>query len=281
MFLRLFLRIKSVFDRLQRYRRQRNGNMTTDPTDTPQILKVAEGLYVRQEVDNIGWIDMGEYAIVVDALEQPHLEKEVFAAIVETLGDKPVRYVLNTHTHYDHVALNAAFKRRWGAEIVNQRTSEIPAEGRIFAGSRQVQMLHMPGCHTREDCCVWCPDDKVLFVGDIFGWGLIPLTRTLRAESAKVLEDTYARLIALDASTVVPGHGPLCTTAELRRWVEYFHWLGAEIAAACQAGKKDRQIIAEISPPEDMTGWWRLEQWKHKDSVTKMLRAVRRGMLAS
>ena len=87
--------------------------MTADPMETPTIVTVAEGFCVRQAVDVIAWIDLGDGVLVVDALEQAHLEQEVFAAITETLGDKPVKYVLNTHPHGDHVALNAAFERRF------------------------------------------------------------------------------------------------------------------------------------------------------------------------
>ena len=252
--------------------------MATDPAETAKIVTVADGFYVRQAIDNTAWIDMGDYAIVVDALEQPELEEEVFAAIASTLGDKTVRYVLNTHTHYDHVALNAAFQRRMGAEIINQQTTPIGSEGRWFEGSRRrALMLGMPGCHTDEDCVVWLADDKVLFTGDIFGWGLIPLCVNLRAESAKLLLDTYNRLIEFEADVVVPGHGPVCTTAELRRWVEYFQWLGQQVRQACDAGKSDRWIKRQIAAPEDMRTWWRLLEWKHEDSLNKVIKAVRRG----
>jgi len=252
----------------------------TDPADVPKIVTVAEGFYVRQEVDNIAWIDLGEFALAVDALEQAHLEGEVFEAIRSTIGDKPVRYLLNTHTHYDHTALNAAFQRRCGTEIVNRRTAKIPPDGRWFEGSRRrVQMLPMPGCHTSEDCVVWVPDDEALFVGDIFGWGLIPLSASLGAATARHLVDTYERLIGFDAATVIPGHGPLCTTAELKRWVEYFHWLIEQASAACAAGESDSQAAGRIAPPEDMKTWWRFLQWKHDDSLGKVLRAVRSGAL--
>ena len=134
--------------------------MTTDSAETPQIIKVADGFYVRQAVDNMAWIDMGDHAIVVDALEQRHLEGEVMDAIEQTFGGKPVRFVLNTHTHYDHVALNDAFHHRFGAEIINQQTCRIGPDGRWFDGKRRLQMLATPGCHTSEDCCVWCPQTR-------------------------------------------------------------------------------------------------------------------------
>ena len=245
--------------------------MKADPTDTPKVVTVAEGLWVRVAVDNIAWIDLGEFAIVIDALEQAHLADEVFAAIAEALGDKPIRYLLNTHIHYDHIALNSAFKKRFGTEIVDSATGRLGPDGRWFAGSlRRVQMLHTPGCHTAEDCIVWVPQDKALFVGDIFGWGLIPLSGPLTGRSLKLLEDTYTRLIDFDAATVVPGHGPLCTTAELKRQLSYHHWL---IDQARQAGD------AEIAPPPDMHDWWRFLDWKHQDSAAKVTAAVRSGRL--
>jgi glyoxylase-like metal-dependent hydrolase (beta-lactamase superfamily II) len=239
---------------------------------------VGDGFYVRQAVDNIAWIDLGDCGLVVDALEQPELEGEVFRAIASTLGEKPVRYLLNTHTHYDHVALNRAFQRRWGTEIVNQSTSRIGRDGRWFQGPRRkVQMLPMPGCHTDEDCVVWVPEDRALFVGDIFGWGLIPLSAGLNARTARLLVDTHQRLIAFDAAVVIPGHGPVCSTAELRRWVEYFRWLHEQVSRACQAGKSDSQIAREVAPPADMQTWWRFLLWKHEDSLGKVIQAVRGG----
>lgn len=250
---------------------------SADPMDHPSIVALAEGLHVRQAVDNIGWIDLGDGLLVVDALEQPELEGEVLAAIRQTAGEKRVRYVLNTHLHYDHVALNAAFQQRFGATIVNARTTHLAPDGLWLEGpARRVQVLPMGGCHTDEDCVAWSPADRALFVGDIFGWGLIPSAGLDRAQAAR-LEATYCRLIGLDAAAVIPGHGPVCSTAELRRWLEYFRWLCREVSAACASQRNDRKVLAQIPPPQDMKGWWRFVQWKHQDSLGKVLQAVRSG----
>ena len=209
--------------------------MTTDPAEIPKIIKLAEGFYVRQEIDNIAWIDLGGYAVVVDALEVKETEKEVFEAISDTIGTTPVKYLFNTHTHYDHVVLNEAFKQRYGTEIIYQDGS-IPAEGKWFEGSkRKCLFLPLPGCHTQEDCIVWFPNEKVLFTGDIFGWGLIPLTRSLRKDTSQLLIDTYNRMIDFGAEAIVPGHGPLISNSELLRWVEYFGWLKNQVSKLCNA----------------------------------------------
>lgn len=252
----------------------------TEPGDVPKIVKVADGFHVRQEIDNIAWIDMGGFAIVIDTLEHREKEGEVFDAIESTMAETPVRYVLNTHTHYDHVGLNAAFQRRCSAEIINQQTAPMGPDGRWFEGTaRRALMLPMGGCHTNQDCIIHLPDDNALFTGDLFGWGLIPLMTALQSDSAAHLVDTYQRLIAYDAATVIPGHGPLCTTAELVRWVEYFAWLREETSRAVAEGLTDAEITRQLAAPEDMHTWWRFLMWKHEDSLGKVLAAVRAGRL--
>jgi len=253
--------------------------MSDLPPEVAKILTIDGGFHVRQAVDNMAWIDMGEWALVVDALEQPELEDEVFDAILATLGDRPVRYLLNTHTHRDHTALNDAFARR-GVEIVNARRCEIPPDGRTFEGARRsALMIPMGGCHTAEDCVIRIPQDRVLFVGDLFGWGLIPCGRLDRKMVTRLVT-TYERLIQFDdASVVIPGHGPLCTTGELKRWVDYFQWLLEEVPRACRAGGSEKDIAARVPPPADMSGWWRFLDWKHADSVAKVAEAVRAGRL--
>ncbi len=252
----------------------------TNDAETPKIIEVADGLCVRQEIDNITWIDMGDYGIVVDALEKPDARDEVFAAVRRALAGKPLRYVLNTHTHYDHVVLNDDFRREFGAEIINHQTAPVGDEGRWFKSTRRsLHWLHMPGCHTDEDCVAWIPEDRVLLVGDIFGWGLIPLIVNLRADTAGRLLETYQRLIDLDPAVMIPGHGPLGDKATLQRWVEYFHWLRCRCEELVAAGLDNEQIVAKIAPPQDMTGWWRFEAWKHADSVSKMIKPIRKGWL--
>lgn len=250
-------------------------------TDRPKILCPAPGCFVRQEVDNIGWVELGDQVLVVDALERPELEREVLAAIESTTAGKPVRVVVNTHSHHDHVALNEVFRRRFGAQVVSSQTHVIPAEGLVWTGGgRRVEVRSASGCHTEEDLVVWLPAERVLFVGDIFGWGLIPWDRVLDRERLAGIIATYNRLAALEPDTVVPGHGPLCTAAELRRWVKYVTDLVEEVRRLChEKGGAGPVDTSSLEPPEDMRGWWRFLKWKHADSVAKVVHAVTRGRL--
>lgn len=228
----------------------------------------------------MGWADMGGFTLVVDTLEQPSSRDEVLAGLEETCGDQPVQVVVNTHTHPDHVALNPVFKRM-GAEIVNLRTCEIPDAGRTVSGpARSAHILPMTGTHTREDCVVWLPGDGVLFVGDLFGWGLLPPNTNLREGLMERVFQVYDQLIAFDARHVVPGHGPLCSTAELRRCRAYFVWLIEQSKARlANGGVASTGAGASIPPPDDLAGWWRFRQWKHQDSTRKISKAVAKGWI--
>ncbi|MBS3734580.1 MAG: MBL fold metallo-hydrolase [Phycisphaerae bacterium] len=256
--------------------------MPDTAAETPKIITVADGLGVRQEVDNCTWIDLGGYAVVVDALEHRHKAADVIAAVRDGLGEVPVRYVINTHTHYDHVALNPDFQEQFGAEIVNHSTRDIPPEGLTFRGSRRpAQMIPAGGCHTDGDCVVWVPSDRTLLTGDLFGWGVLPLTQPLRPELAQHLEATYEWLIAFEPETVIPGHGPLATGEHLARWLAYFRSLVEHISEACRCDQTDKEILASTAPPADMRHWWRFADWKHDRNVRVVLRAVRRGGLGA
>jgi cyclase len=255
--------------------------MTDYEAETPKIIPLAEGFFVRQEIDNIGWVDLGEGVLVVDALEQHSLRDEIFSLIKRTSGGKPVVRVLNTHSHYDHVALNEDFQREFGADIVSMQTADIPAAGlEVGSAERPAAMIPMTGCHTQEDCIVWLAADRILFVGDIFGWGLIPWDRPLDAEKLEHIRCCYRQLIDYGADTVVPGHGPLCGNDELQRWLDYVDWLVDRVIAARAEGLTLDQVRdGRIEPPEDMRDWWRFLKWKHLDSVKKISQAVYRDRL--
>ena len=255
--------------------------MKNDPADNPQITAIADGVWVRVEVDTLAWIDLGGQAVFIDAHEEPGIEDAIFPALAETLGETPLTTVINTHTHYDHIYLNKLFQERFGAAIVNQDAADIPVTGLWIEGDkRKLVVMPMVGCHTDEDCVIWLPDCKVLFVGDIFGWGLINLMGRLTEDSAREILAAYDKVMAFEAEQIVPGHGPLCTNADLARWVEYFKWLHAVVLAAIDAGQTDKHIMAEIAAPDDMHHWWRFCDWKHDHSVDRMIKSIRDGWRA-
>ena len=122
------------------------------------------------------------------------------------------------------------------------------------------------------------PDDGVLFVGGLFGWGLIPPNGPLTADNIGRIEAVFPALLAREFETLVPGHGPIATRAHLQRWLDYYRGLCAQVPPLVAAGLDDDAIASRLAPPDDMVDWWRFADWKHDNATRKVIDAARAGV---
>ncbi|MFQ6130936.1 MAG: MBL fold metallo-hydrolase [Armatimonadota bacterium] len=249
------------------------------------VREIAEGVWVREAVDNCTWALLDDFVVAVDALEEAHLADEVLAAIETTTG-KPLRYLINTHWHGDHTACNRAFAEA-GATVIAHKTAAASAKRdkdgypdvsfdaslTVHGGSRRAVVHHAGGTHTPGDTVVHFEWAGVLCVGDLFGWGLVPLSR-IADDAVRRILDIMEQLVALEPKIVVPGHGPRATTAQLERWVEYFRWLLEEVPRLGAAGNSVSQIQEALPMPDDMRDWWRFD-WKHPHNIEQIARQAR------
>ena len=193
----------------------------------------------RNFISNAGFIVTPEGVVMIDALGSPALAQELVAA-VRRVTTQPIRYVIVTHYHADHIyglqvlkALGATIiAHRAGLEYLNsdtaqrrleasrvelspwidERTRLVPADRWIDAdtvleiGGEKLQIRHVGPAHTAEDLVVYSERSGVLFAGDLVFRGRIPFVG--QADSRGWI-NALSGLIALRPRTIVPGHGPV------------------------------------------------------------------------
>ena len=225
------------------------------------LKKLSDSIYLRNAIDNLGWIDLGDQVVVIDALEEACLGDEVFD-LIKTTTSNPISTLINTHRHSDHMALNSFFADK-GAQVLSFH--DLKGEEYVISGSKDlsVRLIPLAKTHSNKDILVFSPEASILFCGDVFGWGLVPWEGRLRQEIYDNICQTYELMIALNPKIVVPGHGPTCTVEDLKVWLTYFKRL-------VRIQRETPEKLAKIPPPEEMVDWWRFVEWKHQFSLEKI-----------
>ena len=146
----------------------------------------------------------------------------------------PVKQIVITHAHIDHIAGAQRLKRLTGAPILyNQNdlplvkmmdvqagwlgipTPEVlPPDDTLDDGKRIAiigltgSILHTPG-HTQGSVCLYLPDQTLLLAGDTLFAGSVGRTDLPGGDTTQLIASIHDRLLTLpDDVTVIPGHGP-------------------------------------------------------------------------
>lgn len=197
----------------------------------------------RNFISNAGFVATETGVVAIDALGSPQLAREFMQEIHRVTG-KAVTHVIVTHYHADHIYGLQEFQRagariiahRGGLEYLNSelagsrlvasrtelapwidaQTRLVPADEWIdgprdlVIGNVRFMLMPVGPAHTPEDLAVFVPSEKVLFAGDLVFRGRVPFVG--QARSGEWIQ-ALTRLLALDAQTVVPGHGPMTRNA--------------------------------------------------------------------
>lgn len=163
--------------------------------------------------------------------------------VLAAIRDKglAVRYIVNTHAHFDHVGANKLIKEATGAPILIHQEDDallgntagqarmfgmtVPASPKadrhvkhgdvIKAGAVELKVLHTPG-HSAGGICLL--GDGVVFTGDALFAGSIGRTDLMGGDLMTLIGSVKEQLMTLPDDTVVlSGHGPDSTIGEERR----------------------------------------------------------------
>jgi len=268
-----------MFDRLLRMAAVLVAGCALDAAaQTPRAEQVAADAYIvqgvaalgssanRNFISNAGFVVTPQGVLVVDALGAPVLARELLAEI-RRITPAPVRYVVVTHYHADHVYGLQEFKAA-GATIIAHRegraylSSQTAAQRLAFSRDEMapavdddtrlvaadlwvdapvtlqlggIDFVLQPAgpAHTPDDLVVWVPQRKLLFAGDLVFRGRIPYVG--QADSGQWIA-ALDRLLGFDPVLIVPGHGPpsVNTRADLELTRDYLVYLRQTMGAAAR-----------------------------------------------
>ena len=193
-------------------------------------------------------IEFRDYIVVVEAPESETRSIAVIDAIKKVLPNKPIRYVINTHSHFDHLGGLRTYAAE-GATIITY-AGNIPYYENVWAsprtinpdrlarsgrkpafeglvgnrtltdGSREVVIYHYPNNHNAGMLMVFLPKEKILIEADSY----TPPPPNEPPGGLQFLvqfHDSLERL-GIDVDQVVPIHGRTVTFEEVRRAVETY-----------------------------------------------------------
>ena len=247
-------------------------------------------------IANVGFVVGDEAVAVVDTGGSVAQGRALLSA-VRAATDKPIRYVINTHMHPDHMFGNAAFEGT-GATFVGaerlpaalsargqnylQRNraligAELADEVQIIApslvvanavtldlGGRNLELRAWPAAHTDNDLTVLDTTTRTLFAGDLVFFDHIPaLDGSIKGWLAAMDE-----LTAIPAQRVVPGHGPASAPwpdalGPQRRYLEA---VATEVRALIERGARIAEAPEQVAQPERSR--WKLFDEFHARNVT-------------
>jgi cyclase len=234
--------------------------------------KLAEGVYMLTGAGgNIGVSAGADGVFLIDSQYAPLTDR--IRAAITLLTAQPVRFLLNTHWHGDHVGGNENLgktgvvivaqenvrKRMSQEQFIKAFNSKVPASPAaalplvtfvdtlsFHVNGDDVDAFHVPPAHTDGDAVVYFRKANVLHMGDTFFNGMYPFIDVSSGGSVAGMIGACDRGLSMgDAATkIIPGHGPSGNKADLKAFRDMLAASRDAVAPLVKAGKTLDEIKA-------------------------------------
>ncbi len=242
--------------------------------------EIGTGVFVRrhQSLDlNVGAVVCGDGVLVIDTRAN-HVQAAEMVESLRQVSRLPVRWVINTHHHWDHTFGNQIFPDAaiWGHErcvtAMNLRGEAMRAQVKALAPDQAatldavvitppaftfattatvtfdgtaVEMRYLGRGHTDNDIAISLPERNVLFAGDLIEEGAPP---SFNDSFPLEWPDTVETLLPLAGGAVVPGHGATVDNGFVARQLDELQ-IVARLARERFADGMTPEVAAAMSGP--------------------------------
>jgi glyoxylase-like metal-dependent hydrolase (beta-lactamase superfamily II) len=207
-----------------------------------EIIELDSGVYARlwHNMTNAGFIVGDKGVLVIDSLGVPSFARDLMQDI-RYVTNKPIQYVVDTHSHWDHswgneefaeatiighqncyaemvdIEWNDNWRRKvvtgnhpWSQEasIVNITPPNLTFETsmQLYFGGKEINLHYFGRAHTSDDIFIHLPKERIVFTGDVAEDRSVPYFGDSYPED---WPETASRLLSLPVERFVSGHGPI------------------------------------------------------------------------
>jgi cyclase len=252
-----------------------------------KVTQVSGHVYMLEGAGGNIAASVGEDGIVIVDDEFAPLADKIRAAL-KGITDKPVRFVINTHWHFDHTGGTEPFSQTSTVIAQDNVRKRLIAGGTMGNGGgmkfdakpasraalpiitfdhdlsvhlngEDIRALHFPNGHTDGDSVIFFPQSNVVHMGDDFvtyGFPFVDLQSGGSVEGMVAAGEQVAADLPADVK-VIPGHGPVSSLDDVRRYLTMLKETLAVVESGVKAGKTLDQL-----QQENVLGPW--QKWDGK-----------------
>lgn len=218
---------------------------------------------------NLGLFDAGDGYILIDDQFAPLTDK--IKAVIKKIGDKPVKFVLNTHWHFDHTGGNEKFakdnsvviaqenvRKRMSTDqfikALNMPIKASPKEAlpvitfkkgiKFHLNDEELDVMHIQNAHTDGDSIVHFKKANIIHTGDIFNRAGYPFIDYSSGGTPDGFVKALEKILEISNKDTVyiPGHGPKSNYKELVEYHQMVKTLVNQVKDLIKEGKNLEQI---------------------------------------
>ena len=254
-------------------------------TPGTEIIELETGVFARlhEGLTNAGIIVGDDSVLIIDSLRVPSFARDLIKD-VKDITDKPIQFVIDTHSHWDHswgneefpdatiighkncyaemidVEWNEQWRKKvtssndpWSEEgnIVNITPPNMTFETsmQLYFGGRELDLKYFGRAHTSGDIYIHLPKEKIVFTGDVAQDGGVPYLGDCYPVD---WPDTDNKLAALPIERFMSGHGPIGDHKALEGARDFIHNLVDSVKSAIADGQNSVQasesVITQLTP---------------------------------
>src|ERR687887_1174357 len=197
---------------------------------------------------------------------------------IKKVTNQPIRYVIYSHHHFDHIAGGKPFKDAGATFIAHKKAKErlerlkdphtvLPDETvdnnrTIRLGDTTLELNYLGLNHSDSSLVMWLPKEKVIFAVDFIPVRSLP-GRGMIDSYPLEWEDSMKKMIAMDWDKLIPGHpgtgGRLGTKKDAQEMLTFLQETSAEVRTAAREGKCWDTVEKEMKLPK-YASWPNYEQ---------------------